>query len=297
LNRQELEQRLETVVNTIQTSEAELKKLREDKKRRILLLHPSDLKNISARIRELEDQVEDNKLARGALEKEIQEFKEKKEPEAAKIRKRLAEELWPAALAEHEKLKRIHGELGPVLEKITALNNEMITLANQHERLIEDGILSPELHVPHQLYLLADMKFDFVPPKSLDVRLAATRERDRLASQFKEQRPVVSKILKHINMAWPVCSICRGELLAWKYELAEDESKGSVNFRCPKHPEQTRDVAFPARAVGPGDRITYGSTPVPMQSAVAVLPPNPTPSHGLATPSLTDQHRTGGKTT
>jgi len=92
LNRQELEQRLETVVSTIRTSEMELKKLREDKKHRILLLHPADLKSMSSRIRELEDQVEDNKLARAPLEKEIQEFKEKKEPEALKIRKRLAEE-------------------------------------------------------------------------------------------------------------------------------------------------------------------------------------------------------------
>ena len=92
MNRQELEQRLETVVSTIRTSEMELKKLREDKKHRILLLHPTDLKNMGSRIRELEDQIEDNKLARGALEKEIQEFQEKKEPEALKIRKRLAEE-------------------------------------------------------------------------------------------------------------------------------------------------------------------------------------------------------------
>jgi hypothetical protein len=118
LNRQELEQRLENVVNSIQTSETELKRLREEKKQRILKLNPSDLNTINARIRELEGQVEDSKLAHEALEKEIQESQEK-EPEAAKIRKRLAEELWPAALVEYEKLKRIHGELGPVSADLT----------------------------------------------------------------------------------------------------------------------------------------------------------------------------------
>ena len=51
MNRQELEQRLENVVNNIRTSETELKRLREEKKQRILLLQPSELKNIGTRIR------------------------------------------------------------------------------------------------------------------------------------------------------------------------------------------------------------------------------------------------------
>jgi hypothetical protein len=186
-------------------SEAELKKLHEDKKHRILLLHPGELKNIGTHMRELEDQVEDNKLARGALEKEIQEFKEKKEPEALKIRKRLAEELWPKALEEYGKLKQIHAELQPILEKVTALNNEMTVLANQHEHLIGDGILNPHLHVPPELYQVANAKFDVAPPKSLDIRLATQREQERLATLFKEQSPEVTKILQHAGEKWPEC--------------------------------------------------------------------------------------------
>jgi hypothetical protein len=294
LNRQELEQRLENVVNTIRTSETELKRLREEKKQQILKLNPSDLKNMSSRIRELEDQVEDSKLARGALEKEIQEFKDKKEPEAARIRKHL-QEVWPAALAEYEKLKRIHGELGPVLEKITGLNNEMAVLATQHKRLIEESILDPHLHVPPELYLVANVKFDIAPPKSLDMRLGTEREAQRLADLFKEQAPIVNRILKLAGEAWPNCPACGTRMLAQRrgpndpaYYLAADNSKGFVNFRCQMH-GGTKDVRFPAQPIAEMMIGIKGSPSLP--SAVADLPPNQ--SHGLETPGLTDQHKEG----
>jgi hypothetical protein len=299
LNRRELEQRLENVVNTIRMSETELKRLREDKKQRILLLHPGELKNIGTRIRELEDQVEDNKLARGALEKELQEFKEKKEPEAARIRKRLAEELWPAALAEYAKLPRILAELQPVLEKISAFNNEMRTLAGQHETLIGDSISTPEIVIPQELYVAAKAKIVAIP-KSLDVRLTTEREEQRVADVLKEQRPIVNKILERAGEKWPTCPACGNLMLAGKrgpntpaYGMSDDGSMGFANFRCPKHGEQTRDIVFPARQqLSPsGQRIIEG--PAPLQSAFAELPPNA--SHGLETPGLTDQHK-GGET-
>jgi len=295
LNQQELEQRLENVVNNIRTSETELKKLREDKKQRILLLRPADLKSMSSRIRELEEQVEDSKLAREALEKEIQEVKEK-EPEALKIGKRLAKELWPAALAEYDKLKRIHEELRSVLEKITGLNNEMMNLAIQHKRLIGDKILTPQIPVPPELYSVADAKFDAAPPK-LDLRVGTQREQDRLADQLKQQRPTVSKILKHINIAWPLCPTCGAELLAQRYAMAEDGSTGHASLRCSKHPDQWMEVSFPARAPPPGARWPIPSEdPVPIGD-VAGSVPSTIQSHRLAQPGLTDQNTGGEKTT
>lgn len=293
MNRRELEQRLENVANTIRTSETELKKLREDKKQRILLLHPDELKNISTRIRELEDQAEDSKLARGALEKEIQEFKDKKEPEAARIRKHL-QELWPAALAEYGKLPRILAELQPVLEKVTAFNNEMASLTSRHENLLGDSISTPQIPIPPELYAAAEAKIPTIP-KSLDVRLATERESERLATLLKEQTPIVSKILKAAGEKWPECPTCGSRMLAQErgplaYNLAEDGSKGFANLRCAKHPDQWRYIVFPAQDVRRGDRILIDGGPGPLQSVVAGLPPNPTPSHGLATPGLTTQH-------
>ena len=295
MNRRELEQRLENVVNNIRTSETELERLREEKKRQILKLNPSDLKTISSRIHELEEQVEDNKLARSALEREIQESQEK-EPEAAKIRKRLAEKLWPAALVEYEKLKRIHGELGPVLEKITGLNNEMEALANQHKGLIGDKIYTPRIPVPPELYSVATAKFDVAPSK-LDIRVGAQRERDRLADQLKEQRPTVSKILKHINIAWPLCQTCGSELLAQRYKLDEDESKGYASLRCPQHYDQWMEVSFPARPPAPGARWPIPSKdPLPVGDVAGSVPCT-IQSHRLAQPGLTDQNTGGEKTT
>jgi hypothetical protein len=286
-------------VNNIRTSETELKKLREDKKKRILLLHPGELKNIATRIRELEDQVEDNKLAQEALKKEIQEFKEKKEPEAARIRKRLAEELWPAALAEYEKLPRILAELQPILEKITALNNEMTGLANQHESLIGDSISTPQIPIPQELYVAAKAKIIAIP-KSLDVRLSTEREEQRVADLFKEQRPIVNKILERAGEKWPTCPACGSLMLAGKrgpetpaYGMSDDGSRGFANFRCPKHSQWTRETSFPAQPMA--EMMIGIKRPSSLQSAVAGLPPT-IPSHGLVPPGLTDQHKGGEQT-
>lgn len=290
-------------MNNIRTSETELKKLREDKKQRILLLHPGELKNIGTRIRELEDQVEDSKLARGALEKELSELKTKKEPEAANIRKRLAEELWPAALAEYEKLPKILAELHPILDKITGLNNEMTTLTRRHKDLVGESILTPQIPVPAELYSLVNVKLGLAPPK-LDVRLATERERDHLKEQIEQQRPIVNKILERAGEKWPTCPECGDLMLAGKrgpdtpaYGLSEDGKRGFANFRCPKHSQWTRDIVFPAPPPPPGARYPIPTKdPAPLQSMFAVPPRNE--GHGLADqPGLTDQHKGGEKTT
>jgi len=254
---------------------------------------------MSSRIRELEDQVEDSKLAREALEKEIQEFKEKKEPEAARIRKRLTEDLWPAALAEYDKLKRIHGELQPVLEKVTGLNNEMAALAGRHENLIAESVSTPQILIPRELYFVANMKLEPLP-KTFDARLTSEGEEQRLADLLKEQRPVVNKILERAGEKWPTCPACGSLMLAQRrgpndpaYGINADSSKGFANFRCPKHSQWTKDVVFPARPMA--EMMIGIKGPSSLPSAVADLPPNA--SHGLAQPGLTDQNAGGEKTT
>jgi hypothetical protein len=300
LNRQELEQRLENVVNNIRTSETELKRLREEKKQRILLLHPNELKTISSRIRELEDQVADNKLAQEALKKEIQEFKEK-EPEAAKILKRLTE-FWPTAVAEYERLMQIHSELRAALQKITVLNDKMMALRNQHRNLIGDSIYTPQIPIPREIYLAAEAKLGALP-KALDLRLASEREQERIADQLKQQRPIVSRILERAGEKWPVCPLCEDPMLASPrgpdpaYKLSEDGSSGYVLFRCPKHPEQTRDIVFPARQVRPMDRILPFQGPVSPRT-VSVFEESlhsRNQSHGSATPGLTTTQQKGGE--
>jgi DNA repair exonuclease SbcCD ATPase subunit len=191
----------------------------------------------------LQEQLEDLTIAKAALEAKLRVY-EQQIPVAAEIRKRLGEELWPQALELYENLKRIQGELRPVLEKITALNAEMDSLAHRHNTLIGDSIYRPMISVPLELMWLPNVKLEDIP-NSLDLRLASERERGRLESSFREQRPVVSKLLKLLNMTWPVCPTCGAELLAYKYELAADESRGFANFRCPKHSEQTKDIVFP----------------------------------------------------
>jgi hypothetical protein len=287
-------------VNTIRTSEAEINKLREDKKHRILLLHPGDLKNIGTRIRELEDQLEDNKLARGALEKEIQEFQEKKEPEALEIRQRLAEKLWPAALAEYEKLPKILGELRSIVGKVIEFNNEAITSRKHHDELVGDAMQTPQLNIPEELYLAANAKLDSAP-KSLDLRLATEREEQRLVDLFKEQEPEVTKILKRAGQAWPNCPACGARMLAQRrgpntpaYGMSEDGKRGFANFRCQKHSQWTRDIVFPPPPPAPGARYPIPEDSAPVQSVFAVPPRND--GHGLAQPGLTSQNNKGGKT-
>jgi hypothetical protein len=223
-----------------------------------------------------------------------------REPEAAKIRARLADELWPLALVEYEKLQRLQGELGPILAKVTALNDEMTTLRNQHKCLVGDSMYVLRVPIPQELYLAANAKLETLP-KSPDIRLASERERDRLGDALKQQRPTISKILRHVKLEWPLCPTCGAELLATKYELAEDESKGYASLSCPQHPQQYMDINFPARAPPPGPRYPLPEAPEAKGPAslgdVAGSVP-PIQSHGSAeTPSLTSQTKGGKKAT
>jgi hypothetical protein len=244
-----------------------------------------------AAARELLDGYE---LVLKSCQKAQTEYQEKREPEAEKIRKRLAEDLWPAALVEYERLKRIHGELDPVLKKITGLNNEMEALANQHKGLIGEKFYTPRIPVPPELYSVADAKFEVAPPK-LDLRVGSKREQDRLADQLKQQKPTVLKILKHMNIEIPLCPTCGAELLAQRYAMAEDGSKGFASLRCPQHPEQWMEISFPARPPPPGARYPIPSKdPLPLGDIAGSVPA--VPSHGLAeTPGLTGETKGGKK--
>jgi hypothetical protein len=120
-----------------------------------------------------------------SFQSKSKDFTEKLEPEAAKIRKRLADELWPSALAEYDKLEALTVELQPIVEKITQLNNEMAVLTKQHERLIGDKIYTPRIPILEVWYVAANTKLDSLP-KSLDIRLPAEREigrQDRLKQE------------------------------------------------------------------------------------------------------------------
>ena len=211
MNRQELEQRLENIVNTIRTCEAELKTLREEKKHRILLLHPGELRNIGTRIRELEDQVEDNKLAQEALKKEIQEFKEK-EPEAAKVRDK-ANTLWGEEARPlvdefckmQQRARVLHG-------KALELDNKIGAMGHEHLRLVGGQMRSPP-SINTTVYQLAA----FAGPGASDVKPLDAwhyESDEELAAKHKQEFD--KKLKEHetrleiANRLAPNCENCAG---------------------------------------------------------------------------------------
>ena len=295
MNKQEIEEHIKETTEKLKNQKALVASLETQE---LDVAAQGDAKKVVATKKELaaaRELLDGYELVLKSYQKKANELKEKREPEALKIRQRLAGELWPNALLLYDQVKGIQAELGPVLEKITQLNNEMLTLTSQHERLIGESILTPQIPVPPEMTLAANAKLG-VLPKSLDVRLTTEREEQRLADLLKEQQRPVTKILERAGEQWPKCPTCERPMLAHRrgpdlaaYGMNEDSSRGYVNFCCPKHPEQTRDVAFPARPLSPGQRIIEG--PAPLQSAFAVLPRND--GHGLARPGLTDQHKGG----
>lgn len=212
MKRQEVETRLKATATAIATHQKTLQTLNEEKRQKILKLKDGELADLNGRIRQGEQQLEDAQLLKAALTDELRDITEKREPEAAKIRKHL-QELWAPTIAEYEKLPPILRELQPILEKVTAFNNEANTLANQHESLIGDSI-----PIPQELQSVCNLKFGALP-KTLDTRLASERQEQGLADLLKEQEPTISKILRYAGQTWPNCPICGSRMLAYKRSL------------------------------------------------------------------------------
>jgi hypothetical protein len=257
-----------------------------------------DVKKVVAAKKELaaaRELLQGYELVLKSCQKKQTEFNEKLEPQAAKIRARLADELWPAALTEYASLKRILSELRPILDKIAGLNNEMEALAHQHKGLIGEKFYTPRIPVPPKLYSVADVKFEAAPPK-LDLRVGTEREQDRLADQLNQQKPTILKILKHLGIEYPLCPTCGAELFAQRYAIAEDGSKGHASLRCSQHPKSWMEVSFPARPPPPGARYPIPSKdPLPLGDIAGSVPA--IPSHGPAeTLGRTSQNNRGGKT-
>jgi hypothetical protein len=245
----------------------------------------------------LQERLEDLTITKAALEAKLRIYKIN-EAEALKISHVLADELYPQGLQHYERLRGLAAELKSTIEKITQVNEEMVRLANHHRQLIGDKLLNPQITIPVELYSVIDAKFDVAPPKTLDIRVTSQRESERLKEQFEQQRPAVSKILKKIKIDWPVCPKCGAELLAQRYAMAEDGSKGHASLRCSKHYDQWMEVSFPARPPPPGARYPIPSKdPLPLGDiAGSVLPT--IQGHGLADqPGLTiEDENQGGKT-
>lgn len=296
MNKQEIEERIRETTEKVKAQSALVASLETQA---LDVAAQGDARKVVATKKELgaaRELLDGYELVLKSYQKKQTELKEKREPEAAKIRKRLAEELWPAARAKYEALTRIHGELGPALEPITAWNDEALVLANQHKALIGEKIYTPAIPVPPELYAAAAVKLEPLP-KSLDVRLPTERESDRVSDQLKQQKPIVSKILKHMNIEWPLCPTCGAELLAQRYAIAEDGSKGHASLRCSQHPESWMEVSFPARPPPPGARYPIPSEePAPLGDVVGSVPA--IPRHGLAeAPGLTVKTNKGGEKT
>jgi hypothetical protein len=296
MNKQEIDQHIGETIEKVKTQKALIASLETQA---LDVAAQGDVKKVVATKKELtaaRELLDGLELVLKSYEKKSKDYTEKQEPEAAKIRKRLAEELWPAATAEYDKLKALHGELAPILEKITGLNNEMEALANQHKRLIGDRIYTPRIPIPAELYSVMNVKLG-VAPSHLDVRTASHREMQHLKDQFEQQRPVVSKILKRIKSDWPLCPACGAELLAQRYEVSEDGTKGFLEMRCAKHPGQWISATFPARPVLSEAGLLI-STKGPVAPAdITGSVPYKIESHGPAEmPSLTHQPKGGKKT-
>jgi hypothetical protein len=197
-------------------------------------------------------QLVDSAIIVKACESKLNYYK-KNEPDALKISHVLADELYPQGVKHYEKLRVLLSELKPTVEKIAQINEEMVSHANHYRQLIGDKLLNPQITLPPEIYSIVNVKLGPAPPK-LDVRTASQREQQHLKDQFEEQRPLVSKILKHVNIEYPLCPLCGIELLATRYHLANDESHGHVSLRCSQHPSKWLDVSFPALAPPPGAR-------------------------------------------
>jgi hypothetical protein len=160
MNRHDLEARLKAAQDRIQAVKTQLKELNERKQNAILKMADSERRELNGKIRELEQELEDQEQTTVAVRKGIKECVEKLEPEAARIRKRMEEELWPQALAEVEHLNKLIEPLKASIRKMAQINNELTSLQTQHNRLIApDGIQTQQVHLDPFWYQIVGDEF------------------------------------------------------------------------------------------------------------------------------------------
>jgi hypothetical protein len=190
LGKEQFEERLRATDEKIIAIKKDLENLQAKKKNDILNLRADDLTYLTERIRKLQDELESQELIKQTLEEKIHEFKENAEPEAARIRKQIAD-LWPTALIEYRKLKKLTDAIPAALQRMGKLNEELLTLANRHNGLLgpEEGIWIAHLPVSEiweqacQLGPLRD------PPAKPDLRLVSDHRREL----EKPPKPVESR--------------------------------------------------------------------------------------------------------
>jgi hypothetical protein len=165
MNRHELEARVKTAEDKILAAKAQLKELNERKQNAILKMADGERRELNRKTRELDQELENQEQIKVALLKGIKECVEKLEPEAAQIRKRMEEELWPQALAEVEVLKKLIGPLKVSIQKIAQINSQFTSLQIQHNRLLEpDGIQNQQVHLdPFWYQIIGDENYPGVP--------------------------------------------------------------------------------------------------------------------------------------
>jgi hypothetical protein len=299
LSAEDFRGRLETTKQEIVDVNGKMEALSQAKERAISMGDAAAAKNANRELQQqlpaLQKRLEDLTIDRAAFETKLRIHK-MNEPKAANIRKHLAEDLWPNAKSLHEQFRAFQAGLRPVLEKGTQMNNEFLALANEHKQLIGEKIYTPRLPIPQEFYAAAAVKLEPLP-KSLDVRLPAERERDRVAEQIKLQRPTISRILKRVNIEYPQCPTCGAELLGVRYEVARDESNGYAEMKCAKHPDMWLSVSFPARPVLSAAGHPIPNAPVPLADITGPAA-STIQGHDLAQPGLTiEDEKQGGKKT
>jgi hypothetical protein len=297
MNRPEIDERLTDTEHKITAQKQLITSLETQSEN---MAAQGDAKKVIATKKELtaaRELLDGYELVLKSCQKTQTEYQEKREPEAAKIRKHLAEDLWPSALPLHEQVRAFQAGLEPVLEKITQMNNEFLALANEHKQLIDEKIWTPRIPIPQEIYAAAAVKLETLP-KSLDVRLPTEREKDRISGLLQERRPIVMNFLKRSKIEeYPRCPACEAELLVQRYELSEDQSKGYLEMRCSKHGAMWLQIQLPGRPPLSAAGHPLPNAPVPLADVTGPAA-SKIQSHDLAPPGLTiEDEKQGGKKT
>jgi hypothetical protein len=191
LGKEQFEERLRATDEKIIAIKKDLENLQAKKKNDILNLRADDLTYLTERIRKLQDELESQQLIKQTLEGKIHEFKENAEPEAARIRKQIAD-LWPSALIEYRKLKKLTDAIPAALQRMGKLNEELLALANHHNHLLgpEDGIWLPnQLEISAVWLQACQMGVLRDPPAKPDLRLVSDHRRELEKPPPKREEP------------------------------------------------------------------------------------------------------------
>jgi DNA repair exonuclease SbcCD ATPase subunit len=136
------------------------RRLRETRSQIAML--ETELKNphtTQARIPRVKRELTEAIQSARTLAEELGDFVEKGEPEAAQIRKQIAE-LWPGALATYNEFTETVTQISRILSKLRDANKELMALASRHNQLLGpgDGIYLPnQLQVDPLWYRLVEL--------------------------------------------------------------------------------------------------------------------------------------------